>query len=79
MRNCASGNLELPGSMLRIAPGMTRRFFELIVWGGSVALPPFRLPGAFLILAGIARLRQNLTAKLVMPGLVPGIHVLPAP
>jgi hypothetical protein len=39
---------------------MTRRFFELILWGGSIALPLFRLPGAFLILAGIARLRQNL-------------------
>jgi hypothetical protein len=48
-------------------------------WGGSIELPPFRLPSGFLILAGIARLRQSLTAKLVMPGLVPGIHVLAAP
>jgi hypothetical protein len=31
------------------------------------------------ILAGIASLRQNLLAKLVMPGLAPGIHVLDAP
>jgi hypothetical protein len=31
------------------------------------------------ILAGIASLRQNLLVKLVMPGLVPGIHVLDAP
>jgi len=28
--------------------------------GGSIALPPFRLPGRGVILAGIARLRQNL-------------------
>src|SRR6202011_4398165 len=41
-------------------------------WGGSIELPPFRLLRRFLILAGIASLRQNLTEKLVMPGIVPG-------
>jgi hypothetical protein len=42
-------------------------------------LPPFRFPIPLAILAGTVSLRQNLLAKLVMPGLVPGIHVLDAP
>jgi hypothetical protein len=28
-------------------------------WGGSIELPPFRLPGGFLIVAGIVGLRQS--------------------
>jgi hypothetical protein len=38
---------------------MTRRFFELAFWGGSIELPPLSFALLPVILAGTAGLRQN--------------------